>query len=151
MKRTTIGVLALTMAATTACRDMGLDGNVPLDQAENKAPRPLVEAVTQRGQDTGPRLVVDGRLWVPSGEPQDLDNDDLRAVGSGDGHTVYARPWDRPPFDAIFVQIQPDLEGFGDPRQWQQLEPVRGRTGPLPSPGDPAASPPEQPGDVGGH
>lgn len=141
MQRTTIAlVLTLTLTAA-ACRDMGLDGNIPLDQAEHMPPKPLVQQVMERGEDPGPRLIVDGRIWAPSGQPQQMDADQLRAVGSGDGHTVYARTWDTPPFDAVFVQVQDEQSALAAPAtRWLRLEPVRGRTGPLPAAGEPAGN-----------
>ncbi len=62
--------------------------------------------------------------------------------------TVYARAWDRSPYDALFVPQQDtagetagDAVGLGMPggERWIRLDPVRGRTGPIPDAAGPDA------------
>lgn len=144
MKRITIGALGLVVGMTAGCRDMGLEGNLPLAEAEQRQTSALVAAVMQPADAAAPRLVVDGRLWVASGQPTTMNQADLRAVGSADGRTVYARGWDASPYDALFVRAEepaapggamttsgtPAAPGSGD---WIELLPVRGRTGAVPA------------------
>lgn len=154
MKRVTMATVGLIAAAAAGCVDMGLEGNRPLEEAEYRVTSALVAAVTEPTGGDGPRIVVDGRLWLPSGLPIALSPTDVRAVGSADGQTVYARTWDAPPYDALFVRggggagIQPGtasaLQPTGD-QQWLELRPVLGRTG---EPGAEAQG--ERPGEVQG-
>lgn len=127
MKRTgTIAAFAL-VTALAGCQDAGLEGNVPLEEAMNRPPSDLVAAVHAPAPTADGQLVVDGRLWVPTGTPLDLDAAGLRAVGSASGRTVHARTWDRPPYDALFTPVAPDA--------WQEWAPVIGRSGALPGSG----------------
>ncbi|HUG40203.1 MAG TPA: hypothetical protein VMM12_06955 [Longimicrobiales bacterium] len=136
MTRITIAALALVAGATAGCRDMGLDGNIPLEEARARETSELVAATMRPRAAPAQRLVVDGRLWVPFGLPLTLDASDLRAVGSADGQTVHARRWDQAPYDALFIPLPPAggvaaLGGAG-PQEWQELRPVHGRSGPVP-------------------
>lgn len=120
MKRAPLLALAALLAAT-GCRDMGLSGNLPLDEAERMAPPALVAAVFARAPAEAEEIIIDGRLWVPWGLPAEMDADDLRPVGSTHGITVYARAWDRSPYDALFAPH--------DRAGWQGYAPVIGRSG----------------------
>lgn len=120
MRRTSITLLALLLAGCTT----GLDGAPPLEEAAHKTPPDLVAAVHARPVDTGEDVVVDGRLWVPWGKPTSSTPDDLRPVGSANGLTVYARSWDRSPYEALFAR-----EGG----TWQGYAPVLGQTGGTPA------------------
>ena len=167
MKRITIALLGLVVGTTAACRDMGLEGNIPLEEAMEKPPTPLVVAVTSAADAAGDRLVVDGRLWVPSGMPLTMEEADLRAVGSATGRTVYARRWDQSPYDALFIPRPTGGPAAGSGTtggvrtagtatsgggEWIELRPVLGRSGPVPDGGAstaPASPPPA--GEHGGH
>ena len=166
MKRTTIAVLGLVAGTAAGCKDMGLEGNVPLEEAQDRPPSALVAAVLAPVEAVNARLIVDGRLWIPSGQPLTLQESDVRAVGSATGQTVYARRWDESPYDALFVRAPSADAGRGAARQtpgttattattgttgttgtpgtaagggeWIELQPVRGRSGPLP--GQPAGT-----------
>lgn len=153
MKRTaTIWYLALA-TTLTGCLDLGLEGNVPLEEAVDRPASDLVTAVYgPAGQSQ--QLVADGRLWVPAGLPQGRSGAGLRAVGAANGRTVFARSWDDAPYDALFTELTSDgaSEDIGaGPRadaEWQGWVPVSGRTGALPGSG--AAADPGQTG-AGGH
>ena len=142
MKRITIAALGLVVGGTAGCRDMGLEGNLPLAEAEQRQTSELVATVMQPTDASAPRLVVDGRLWVAAGLPARMAEADLRAVGSADGRTVYARAWDAAPYDALFVRSADTTAGAalttgGTPAdagmaEWIQLLPVSGRTGAVP-------------------
>lgn len=119
MKRLLTPLLAGLLAS--GCGQLGLDGVPPLDVAAHAAPGDLVAAVHAPPADTGEEMVVDGRLWVPWGTQLEMNAASLRPVGSTHGVTVYARAWDRAPFDAVFAG-----SGSG---WWQAYAPVIGRTG----------------------
>lgn len=133
MKRITLAVVAVTVGATAGCKDLGLDGNVPLAEARAREPSPLVAAVMAPPEDAGTRVIVDGRLWVPWGRPFTLgpaESGQLRAVGSGAGETVYARAWDRPPYGTLFIRLpERGEQAVGGGERWIALAPVQGRTG----------------------
>lgn len=141
MKRTpTIWYVALA-TTLTGCLDLGLEGNVPLEEAVDRPAAELVTAVYGPAADQGQQLIVDARLWVPAGLPQGRSRAGLRAVGAADGRTVFARSWDHAPYDALFTELTPDAPpadtGTG-PRadaEWQSWAPVSGRTGALPGSG----------------
>lgn len=135
MKRITIAALGLVVGATAGCRDMGLEGNIQLEEARGRQTSALMRAISTPTESGTTRLVVDGRLWVAAGLPVSLRSDELRSIGSADGQTVYARAWDRSPYDALFVQL-PDTAGvpavsMPGGERWIRLDPVRGRTGPV--------------------
>lgn len=119
MKRASTIALA-ALLALAGCRDMGLAGNGPLERAEQMAPAELVTAVHAPTAGDA-EVVMDGRLWVPWGVPTAGDALDLRPVGSAHGVTVYARYWDRSPYDEIFTR-----DDAGD---WQGHAPVIGHGG----------------------
>lgn len=109
---------ALVALLAVGCTDLGLEGNIPLEEAERKPPSELVAAVFGPTDAPAGELIADGRLWVPWGRPGAFDDADLRPVGSTHGLTVHARAWDRPPYDALFVPT--------DHAGWQGYAPVIG-------------------------
>lgn len=137
MKRMAMATLALLAGTMVGCKDMGLDGNIPLSEAESRPPAELVAMTMQPTAPTAAPLVVDGRLWVHSGLPFAMDPADVRAIGSAAGTTVYARTWDRSPYDALFVRQDSADAAAGLGRhiggqRWLELKPVTGRSGPVP-------------------
>ncbi|MDX1673810.1 MAG: hypothetical protein R3314_03315 [Longimicrobiales bacterium] len=122
MKRALTPLLAGLMVS--GCGYLGLDDVAPLDEAEALAPSDLVAAVHARPADAGAELVMAGQLWVPWGRVMDMADTGIRPVGSTHGTTVYARSWDRAPFDAVFVATDD---------RWQGYAPVIGRPGAAPA------------------
>ena len=106
MKRT--GTLVLAAFALVGCQDMGLEDNVPLREAMEQPPKELVAEVMAPSEVADRQLVVDGRLWVPSGLPLTLQQSEIRPVGASNGQTVYARSWDEEPYDELFVPLGAD-------------------------------------------
>jgi hypothetical protein len=104
MKRTSTIILAgvLTLAG---CRDMGLDYNLPLEEAMERPPLALVSAVMAPSDVADRHFIAEGRLWVPSGLPQTLAARDLQPVGASNGATVYARSWDTRPYGELFTAL----------------------------------------------
>lgn len=154
MKRITIAVLGLVVGSVTGCIDMGLDGNIPLEEAEDRPPLDLVAAVYNPTESVSQRVIVDGRLWIPSGLPLTVARTDLRAVGTADGRTVYARSWDRPPYGALVMELPTEPRAMTpvarlNREEWVELQPVLGRSGPVPDPVAPGA--PAGPDDHGSH
>ena len=113
MKRVPVALLMTISLA--GCTNLGLDGAPPLDEARS-APAPELVAEVHARPGSGTEIVIDGTLWVPWGAPGEHDGTGLRAVGSTHGLTVYARGWDRAPFDALFA-----AEPSG---AWQEYAPV---------------------------
>lgn len=106
MRRSTIALLGVL--ALTGCKNMGLDYAGPADEAAVDSPSDLVAAVHERGAEhTSQGLIVDGRKWVSAGVPGPLPlgEEELRPVGSAAGSTVYARHWDRAPYDMLFTRV----------------------------------------------
>ena len=117
MKR---ALAVLTLTALAGCTDLGLEGNVPLEEARHAPLSELVAAV--HGQpDADEALVMAGQLWVPWGLPVPGDRLELRPIGSVRGVTLHARAWDRAPFDALFAP---------EAGEWQGHAPVIGGGGP---------------------
>lgn len=133
MKRSAVVVLGMALALV-GCRDMGLEGNAPLVEAEQAPPSDLVVAVHE-AEVQRQELIVEGRLWVPSGLPWTLAEDGLRPVGSAGGATVYARSWDEAPYDELFTRLPRRTPEAGAPieiardARWQGYAPVLGGGG----------------------
>lgn len=124
--------------ALAGCQDLGLEYNLPLEEAESRAPSELVAAVMAPAEVVDREIIVDGRLWVPWGLPQPLRAGELRAIGSSSGTTVYARSWDEAPYDALFTRLEAGAPtdslapGHRGGEQWLRHEPVIGRSGRVP-------------------
>jgi hypothetical protein len=152
MKRNAVIIAAGLALALSACRDLGLHGNIPAEEARGASPPELVAEVYRPVEGGDFQLVMDGRLWVPTGTPRTLTASELRPVGSAAGQTVYARPWDERPYGALFTRLPAgDPQTAANPReamaaageQWQEFAPVTGRRG---TQGAPAQAPPQAPG-----
>ncbi len=154
---TRASILMITAAAllAVACRDLGLPGNIPEEQARRAPPPELVAEVIGPAPEEVTRLVVDGRLWVPQGRPAPRDPGELRPVGATAGMTVYARAWDERPFRAVFTRAPitapdeaPTAKAAMEARRehWQEYAPVAGLVGraaaPTRLPIDPTAGAP---------
>lgn len=111
MKRTPTIIFAGAIALA-GCQDMGLEYNLPLEEAMERPPFALVAAVMAPSDVADMQLIAEGRLWVPSGLPQTLAADDLQPVGTSNGSTVYARAWDDRPHDELFTAL-PDQSPDG--------------------------------------
>lgn len=147
-------IALLGVLAAVGCENMGLDYAGPAEEARHRSPPELVAAVMHTDTASQEKLIVGGRAWTPSGGPQALDEAGLRPVGSSHGQTVYARGWDRPPYDQLFVRLDEETRsgaGLADRAQrneWQRYLPVVGGDGPVPSTG--AAPDDEAPTGTGG-
>lgn len=114
--RWTMGLLGTL--AVVGCQNMGLDYAGPAEEAEVRPPFDLVASTTAPAAAAEERgLIMDGRMWVPSGRPLDRAEEGIRPVGSADGTTVYARGWDEAPYDELFAE--------GD-EGWRSYRPVIG-------------------------
>lgn len=138
MKKVGVIAAAVVILALGGCRDLGLDGNVPEEQSRTQAPPDLVRDVIPPPAETITRLVVDGRLWIPTGRPAHYSSGRLRPVGSAAGQTVYARAWDERPYVALFtratIRASEDAATAREAmdagtEQWQEYAPVRGQSG----------------------
>ena len=111
--------IATATLLLAGCQDVGLSGNLPLEDAAHAAPSELVAAVHTDGAEDE-TVALDGRLWVPWELPRLLDAGALRPVGSVQGLTVHVRSWDRSPYDALFIPTVAD--------EWQGYAPVIGHS-----------------------
>lgn len=98
--------IVLSVLTLVGCENMGLDYAGTGEEGRNRAPTELVAAVHGTAPAGRQPVIVDGRRWVPDGEPIALDAAELRSVGSSAGQTVYARQWDDAPYDALFIRSQ---------------------------------------------
>jgi hypothetical protein len=143
MTRTSPVVCLAVAFLMTGCTDLGLPGNIPDEESRTMPPPELVAHVLPPTQEPAQPLIMDGRLWVPSGQPfSPPATTRLRPVGSVAGQTVYTRAWDEPPYSAVFVRVEtPGPEEAPSPREamafgherWQEYAPAAGRTGPAAS------------------
>lgn len=124
MKPVPTAIALAIVVALAGCKDMGLEGNIPLQEAEQMAPPDLVAAVHAPVREAPEPAILDGRVWVPWGLPRYMDAGDLRPVGSVHGVTLYTYSWDRAPYDALF-----STTGLGE---WQGHAPVIGYSGGVP-------------------
>lgn len=143
MKRTSPVVCTAVAFLTVGCTDLGLPGNTPAEEAQTMPPPDLVAQVLPPTGDVATPLIMDGRLWVPAGQPfSPPATTRMRPIGTTAGQTVYTRAWDEPPYSAIFVRVEtPSAEEAASPREamafgherWQEYAPAAGRTGPAAS------------------
>lgn len=146
MKRTAM-IALVGSVALVGCRDMGLEYNIPFEEAAQKPPMALVAAaypVDEAGE--APHIVLDGTLWVPSGVPGTVSEGGLRPVGAAQGRTVYARSWDRAPYGELFTRVEEGpVAEIGAQADWQSYLPVIG--GGTPGAGPVDAGEAAQPGE----
>ncbi|NIP83255.1 MAG: hypothetical protein GWM90_30130, partial [Gemmatimonadetes bacterium] len=100
-----IAVAALAVLTLAGCSDVGLAGNVPLTDAMRAPPPPLVAQVHPPREAGHAGVMLGGSRWVDSGLPLEIPARDLREVGAGHGHALYALRWDEPPFDRIYTRM----------------------------------------------
>lgn len=121
MTRSRIVLSALALVVLTGCRDVGLQGNVPLAEAEHKPLLPLQAEVYPAPEPGHAGVMLDGTRWIDAGLPVEAPARDMREVGQGHGHPLYALRWDEPPFDHIYARM---ADG-----RWQRHDPVLGVNG----------------------
>lgn len=113
-------IVSSAILALGGCKDSGLpDRNLPLDQAEHRAPDALVQAVhpLSRAGSTDAQagshdttmvarpITVGGQVFQASGMPTRMSAGSLRAVGGGAavGGSFSAATWDEPPYDQLYL------------------------------------------------
>jgi hypothetical protein len=142
MTRRRLVACAAVPCVLGACQDLGLPGNIPVEEARARTPTELVAEVRGPLDDAPAPLVVDGRLWVPDGEPRVRAGAELRPVGSVGGQTVYARSWDERPYSVVFTRVEVPAPADAPTARaameagrehWQAYAPVIGRSGRIPA------------------
>lgn len=109
-----IGLAAMAIVALAGCKDVGLQGNIPLAQARVKPPPPLVAQTTP----IGPQVVakgmpesvrLDSTTWAPVSTTRHImaADSDVHEVGTVGGMTFYALRWDSAPYDFLLAK-KPD-------------------------------------------
>ena len=106
--RMTVLLLA-AIVPQSACRDLGLDGNVPLNEAENRRYRYSTYESSEAVGEPGRTLPFNGRNWMASADVEPIPEGILREVGSASGTTLYAPVWEEPPFPHLYSFARPGL------------------------------------------
>ena len=134
--RATLLATSTAILALAGCKDSGLpDRNLPLEEAEHRAPDALVQAVHPEtrpddGADahgamsmaTRP-ITVGEQTFIASGTPVTMDAAGLSQVGSVGGMSFMAAPGDEAPYDRLYmahgdqgvVVYEPLHDATGDP------------------------------------
>lgn len=100
-----------------ACKDSGLpDRNLPIDEAQHRAPDALVEAVHAESRPAadaahGAGVMTDGtrpitigdQIFAASGRPMPMDAAGLTQVGSVGGMGFFAGRDDTAPYDQLYM------------------------------------------------
>lgn len=130
--------IALFALASGCGPDLGLEGNLPADEAAMKEPKPLVLATLRAEAPDRPEAFdFDDRRWVPHAMPWrgPVLPSTLTSVGSTEGGTLLVARWDAPPYDRIFIRTADGglqefvpLLGVGAPRHDAPLEVQSGAT-----------------------
>lgn len=94
-----IAVVMLAAGALTGCRDVGLDFNIPREEAENREFR-------YGTYDAGGEALLqfDNRNWMESAATEHIPDNVLRQVGTANGSAVYAPVWETGPFDRLYMR-----------------------------------------------
>lgn len=101
------GRVALAILATmslAACRDVGLGGNVPLEEAENRQFRYSVYEMTEAAGHGANVLSFDNRSWMANATTTPIPERLLRVVGSADGVELFAPVWAEAPHVQLFTR-----------------------------------------------
>lgn len=112
-------VTALLIATMTlaGCRDLGLQGNIPLAEAENRQYRYATYEPSDEAT-RGPRLLpFESRMWITSADIEPIPDRLLRAVGEAAGTTLYAPVWSETPYVLLFARAEPG--------RWHPVNPMR--------------------------
>lgn len=128
-----VRIVTFVMAAGTlaGCRDVGLPGNIPREEAENRQFRYSVyQAIEGSGPTSNPVSYAD-RSWLASAELIRIPDRLMQSVGTGGGVELFAPTWSSAPHARLYVRA---ADG-----RWHPMTPVvtgEGRHG-----GGPVASP----------
>ncbi|MEJ2216658.1 MAG: hypothetical protein P8099_08580 [Gemmatimonadota bacterium] len=110
-----LAVLAVIVLA--GCKDVGLNGNIPLAQAQFKPLKPLLANDYPPATPGHAGPVFEGTHWPEAGMPVRIPAQDLVQVDSANDQVLYALRWDRPPYDRLYTRVA---------QGWQPHLPVRG-------------------------
>jgi len=113
-RRVTAILIAAAMA--TSCRDLGLKGNIPLPEAENRQFRYATYDPSDEATH-GPRLLpFEARTWITSADVEPIPDRLLREVGEALGTTLYAPVWAKTPYAVLYARAEPG--------RWHPVVPV---------------------------
>ena len=110
-------LFAATIIALAGCKDSGLpDRNLPIDEAQHRAPDALVQAVhpesrpeaegaeAHAGMSMATRpITIGGQTFAASGTPASMDAAGLTQVGSVGGMGFFAARGDDAPYDRLYM------------------------------------------------
>ncbi len=106
----------LLVGAVLGCRDVGLQGNIPLQEAENRQYRYATYEMTEAAGHGANVVRFDARNWMASAVLERIPERLLRPVGDADGTPVFAPVWTEPPYASIYAPA-----GRG---HWHTLRPI---------------------------
>lgn len=111
-------LLALLFLAGSlaACRDVGLEGNIPLEQAVQKENRyPLYEPAATGAPITSP-VAHDGRNWLGGSATIPVPGRLMQPVATVGGVELFTPVWSSPPHARYYARAEQD--------RWHVLAPV---------------------------
>jgi hypothetical protein len=121
MKRIYGAALALcSLLALSGCKDVGLEENVPVEQARVRPPKLEAVWITPESpgepEEAAQAVAVAGSQWVPVAQWHTLPGGYVRQVASVGGRPIYAFAWDEAPYSVL---LSP--EGAGQYREYRRI------------------------------
>lgn len=118
-KAALVRIVTIVMAAGTlaGCRDVGLPGNIPREEAENRQFRYSVYQATAGSGATSNTISFDDRSWLASAELVRVPERLMQPVGTaGGGVELFAPAWSSAPHARLYARA---ADG-----RWHPLAPV---------------------------
>jgi hypothetical protein len=112
-RATAILVATIAMAS---CRDLGLQGNIPLAEAENRQFRYSTYELSDDAARGARMLPFEARNWIASAAVEVIPDRLLREVGEAAGTTLYAPVWAETPYVRLYARAEPG--------RWHPILPV---------------------------
>jgi hypothetical protein len=100
------GAVLVAAVSLAACRDVGLDGNIPLAEAENRQFRYNVYQMAEGPDHAGVVVRIGDRRWMRAGPPQSIPAALLTPIAEVDGRSIHALAWDRPPYTTLYARTE---------------------------------------------
>ena len=109
-------ILVATMAFS-GCRDLGLEGNIPLPEAQNRQFRYSTYESSDEATHGARMLPFESRMWIASADIEPIPDRLLREVGEAAGTTLYAPVWTETPYALLYARAEPG--------RWHPIHPMR--------------------------
>ena len=111
-----VAVTVLAIGALTACRDVGLEGNLPRAEAENRQLRYAVYEASGMGGSDATVLTFEDRHWMAGAESIPVPDRLMQSVGSAGGVELFAPVWSAAPHARLYSR--------GEAGTWHPVTPV---------------------------